>query len=418
MVYTEETQKMRKIPAELCVKCKGSKYLCGLQYCPIIERFRSFVGVLQRIDVTEKKVDGSSPPSVLVGERGYPKVRLMFNVPPNVFGDEAKNYENPSGWWGRQTLYDIISYRSGLLSAVKTHEITDPWSLYEKEISISAISEKPVRYDVSLLSTPDVRLKFDGIVMPRGPSAPAQEIKINDNSSPSKKLEKLIFDDMRASEAIINAYLNGEDVYKLTSAMSLGLLGLKKNRKLVPTRWAITSVDSIIGSYLLSKVKENTRWVDSVEVYHASYLGNYFHVLLYPSNYHSSWIEIWYPFSLWSYETTIVELNENYWGNYDFMDGGYMAARLAVLEKMNRDKIQSGFIIIREITKEYYAPVGNWHIRETVRKAMENRIAKFDNLSDAIRFVQSRLKDQKVDLFSTNVISTAIKQRKIEDFFK
>lgn len=85
---------------------------------------------------------------------------------------------------------------------------------------------------------------------------------------------------------------------------------------------------------------------------------------------------------------------------------------------MNRDKIQSGFIIIREITKEYYAPVGNWHIRETVRKAMENRIAKFDNLSDAIRFVQGRLKDQKVDLFSTNVISTAIKQRKIEDFFK
>ncbi|BBG26586.1 hypothetical protein IC007_1101 [Sulfuracidifex tepidarius] len=418
MAYTEEAEEMRKIPAELCVKCKGSKYLCGLSYCPIIERFRSFINVVQGINVNDKSVNGSSPPSVVVGERGYPKVKVMYNVPPNVYGDEARKYEDPLGWWGKATLSDIIGYRSGLLSAVKDQRIEDPWSLYEKEISVSSVSQKPVRYDVLLSSTPDAKLKFDGVIMPRGPSAPLQNIKVNDNASLSRTLEKLIFDDLRASEAVVQAYSQGEDIYKLISAMSMGLLGVKKNRKLVPTRWAITSVDSIIGTFLLGKVKESTRTIDSVSVYYSSYLGNYFHIILYPGNYRSSWIEIWYPLSLWSSETTVVELSENFWGKYEYMDGGYMAARLAVMEKLQKEDIQAGIVIIREITSEYYAPVGNWHIRETVRKAMENKISTFDNVSEAFSFVQDRLKDKKVNLFATRSVSDLVKQKKIEDFFK
>ncbi len=342
----------------------------------------------------------------------------MYNVPPNVYGDEARKYEDPLGWWGKATLSDIIGYRSGLLSAVKDQRIEDPWSLYEKEISVSSVSQKPVRYDVLLSSTPDAKLKFDGVIMPRGPSAPLQNIKVNDNASLSRTLEKLIFDDLKASEAVVQAYSQGEDIYKLISAMSMGLLGVKKNRKLVPTRWAITSVDSIIGTFLLGKVKESTRTIDSVSVYYSSYLGNYFHIILYPGNYRSSWIEIWYPLSLWSSETTVVELSENFWGKYEYMDGGYMAARLAVMEKLQKEDIQAGIVIIREITSEYYAPVGNWHIRETVRKAMENKISTFDNVSEAFSFVQDRLKDKKVNLFATRSVSDLVKQKKIEDFFK
>ncbi len=418
MAYTEEAQEMRKIPAELCVKCKGSKYLCGLSYCPIMERFRSFVRVLQGINVKDKSVNGSSPPSVIVGERGYPKVRVMYNVPPNVFGEEAKRYEDPNGWWGRATLPDIVGYRSSLLSAVKEQRVDDPWTLYEKEISITAVSQRPVRYDVQLSSTPDAKLRFDGVVMPRGPSAPLQRIQVGENSSLSKTFEKLIFDDVKATEAVIYAYSSGEDVYKLISAMSMGLLGLKKNRKLVPTRWAITSVDDIIGTFLLDKVRQNSRTIDSVSVYYSSYLGNHFHVILYPANYHSTWIEIWYPMSLWSAETTVVELDENYWGKYEYMDGGYMAARMAVMESLHKQRIQAGVLIVREITSDYYAPVGNWHIRETVRRAMENRISNFDSLAEAVSFVQGRLKDRKVDLSSTKSVSNLLKQKKIEDFFK
>jgi len=199
-------------------------------------------------------------------------------------------------------------------------------------------------------------------------------------------------------------------------ALSFGLLGKKKNRRFVPTRWAITAVDSTVGKFLYSKII-NYNEVNEIEVYHGSYLGNYFYVVLYPSKFSSIWIEIWHPLSLWSQDLTISELKENFWGEYEYLDGGYMAARLAVLEHLEEVKRQAGVIIIREITEEYFAPVGNWHIRETVRNAMKNRIGKYDNLDQAISEVNKKLK-VKINLFKLRTIKGLIKQKSIYDFFK
>jgi hypothetical protein len=38
--------------------------------------------------------------------------------------------------------------------------------------------------------------------------------------------------------------------------LSIGVLGLKKDKKLVPTRWAITATDDILAKKLLEKVKQ------------------------------------------------------------------------------------------------------------------------------------------------------------------
>ncbi|MCY0883127.1 MAG: hypothetical protein OWQ50_04860, partial [Acidianus infernus] len=162
----------------------------------------------------------------------------------------------------------------------------------------------------------------------------------------------------------------------------------------------------------------NYQEISEVEVYYQKYLGNYFHVILYPSAYQVSWIEIWHPLSLWASELTISELTENYWGEYSTMDGGYMAARLAVLEYLDNIKRSAGVIIIREITSEYFAPLGNWHIRETVRKAMENKIGKFQDLENAISFVNQRLNAKKIDLKNLNSIKRILKQKSIDQFFK
>ncbi len=49
--------KLMKIPPELCIKCRGSKTLCGLAYCPVnitdkIKKVYSFSG---------NNINGSSP---------------------------------------------------------------------------------------------------------------------------------------------------------------------------------------------------------------------------------------------------------------------------------------------------------------------------------------------------------------------
>ncbi|ACP45605.1 Protein of unknown function DUF650 [Sulfolobus islandicus Y.G.57.14] len=408
---------MHKIPAELCIKCKGHKNLCGLPYCPIMERFRGMVSSLQKIkiDTSFKLVEGSTPPSGIVGEKGYPKVSLIINIPPSVYGEDARKYENVKEWWGKVNLGDIIKLRSSLISSITTVKVEKATEYYNTEIPLAIISDNPVVSEAKL-KTLEAKLKFDGIILPRGPGGIAEEIKVVDNPKIPTKLDKLIFDDVKSAEAILELYRYNVDYYKIMHALSFGLLGKKKNRRFVPTRWAITAVDSTVGKFLYSKII-NYNEVNEIEVYHGSYLGNYFYVVLYPSKFSSIWIEIWHPLSLWSQDLTISELKENFWGEYEYLDGGYMAARLAVLEHLEEVKRQAGVIIIREITEEYFAPVGNWHIRETVRNAMKNRIGKYDNLDQAISEVNKKLK-VKINLFKLRTIKGLIKQKSIYDFFK
>ncbi|NON61495.1 Nre family DNA repair protein [Acidianus sp. RZ1] len=404
---------MRKIPAELCVRCKGNKHLCGLSSCPIVERFRTIVNITLKVSAKES-IDGSTPPSVVVGESSYPRVSLLFNVPPGVSGEDAREYENPKDWWGKRSIYEILNLRSSMISNVLKTKVDDVWKLYEREISLTTVSENPVLSMSKVNGEIKPSLKFDGYLMPRGPSINSADIKVIENPKLSRLMEKMIFDDVKASQGVIELYKNNHDLYKIINALSMGLLGRKKSRKLVPTRWAITAVDSVVGKDLLSKVREYDS-INEVEVYFQQYLGNIFHVILYPSSYRVAWIEIWHPLSLWSNELVISELSENYWGVYDFMDGGYMAARLAVLESLENRKRSAGVIIVREITKDYFAPLGNWHIRETVRRAMQNKIATLDSLSKGIEFVESRL-SKGVNLKSLKSVNGILTQRTIDSF--
>ncbi|WP_338601506.1 Nre family DNA repair protein [Sulfolobus tengchongensis] len=409
---------MHKIPAELCIKCKGHKNLCGLPFCPIMERFRGMISSLQKVRIDSssiKFVEGSTPPSAIVGEKGYPKVSLILNIPPSVYGEEARKYEDIKGWWGKLSLGDIIKLRSSLVSSMTKVRVEKPIEYYNTEIPLAVISDTPVTSEAKL-KTLEAKLKFDGVILPRGPGGTAEEIKVKDNPKIPTKIDKLIFDDIKSVEAVLELYKNSIDYYKIIHALSFGLLGRKKNRRFVPTRWAITAVDSTIGKYLYDRII-NYSEINEIEVYYASYLGNHFHVILYPSKFNAVWIEIWHPLSLWSKDLTISELKENFWGKYEYLDGGYMAARLGVLEYLEKIKRQAGIIIVREITEEYFAPVGNWHIRETVRNAMNNKIGKYDSLLEAIAEVNKRLKAQ-INLLELRTINSLLKQRSIYDFFK
>ncbi|HIP74663.1 MAG TPA: hypothetical protein EYH13_00590, partial [Thermococcus paralvinellae] len=57
---------MKLFNSRLCALCKGRKLLCGRPTCPILERFR-VVKSVKRV-VNRRKIFGSSPPSIFVGE--------------------------------------------------------------------------------------------------------------------------------------------------------------------------------------------------------------------------------------------------------------------------------------------------------------------------------------------------------------
>ncbi len=384
---------MPRIPPELCTRCKGYKLLCGLPRCPILDRFR--VQIQAATLVRGNSVEGDSPPSVLVGEYGYPRVRVHYMIPPGERGDDAAYREAPGEWSRRrEPLSRIIGLRSGMVSATIRARVQDPWRLYELEVSLAAASSRPVDSEAELARPPTPRLLFDGVSKPIGPSAPAVRVRVSSNPSIPRPVESAISDDDLASRMTVELYRRGVDVYTIQRMLSLGLLGRLRRRRLVPTRWAITAVDDMVSKYLRERLR-GAREASRAEVYYGEYLGNRFLIVIKPGPGSFEWIEAWHPSGVWTRGAgglIFWRLMEDPRGRATASDGGFSAARLPVLEHLASRGVVGDVVIIREILPSYYAPVGNWHIRETVRRALESGPVAVDPLEDELRdLISSRL---------------------------
>jgi len=362
------------IPPELCARCKGYKRLCGLPRCPILEAFQAQIRVYMRLKGPH--VSGSTPPSMLVGEFGYPRVGVYYMISVDVYGEAAREYEDPVGWADRRLgVGDILRYRSELLSARIEAPVDKPEVLYESEVGLAGVSEKPVDSEAELERVPIPSLRFDGVTKPLGPRAPARRIRVSSNPKLNPAVESVIWDELKAVEAVKTLYGSGVDVYTIQRLLSLGFLGKRARRRLVPTRWSITAVDDMVSRLLREKLRGKPE-VSDVRVHYEEYLGNRFIVIVKPGPGYFEWIEVWQPRSFWVREASkpiLWRVEENPLGSTSSMDGGFSAARLAVLEKLAEEGRRADVVIIREITPAYYAPLGNWHIRETVRRAVRRK---------------------------------------------
>ncbi len=407
----------RRIPPELCARCKGYKRLCGLPQCPILARFRAQVMAVSH----GKDVEGDTPPSLIVGEAGYPNVNVMYQVPPGSYGLSSRQHDDPKGWFERRVKLDtIIELRSKLVAGTIRARVDKPWTLYEREISVAAVSEKPVTSELRLARQPIPRLVFDGLTAPRGPSAPASMLRVTSNPKPPKPLEKLFFDDAPAAEAVVEAFSRNVDIYTIIRGFSAGLLGRLRSRRLVPTRWAITAVDSILGNWLRTML-EKLREPPEIQVYKGYYLGNRFVIIVAPGGPKVSMIEVWHPSTPWVARggPIAIEVSERPSGNPSAMDGGFMAARFAVYRALYEKGVRGRVIVIREILPEYYAPVGNWHIRETVYAALKSRpLLRTSDIRDVLDFVARNLeaKSNEIRRRISAKVRELVAQRRLDEW--
>ncbi|BAA81008.1 conserved hypothetical protein [Aeropyrum pernix K1] len=367
---------MPRIPPELCTRCKGYRLLCGLPSCPILDRLRSQARSLERARWS-REVQGSTPPSILVGERGYPGVRLYYMVPPGVAGPEAQRYEDPLGWRSSRTpLGSIVRLRSELVAGVLRADARRPHELlYQREIGPAALSERPVDSFLELARLPVPRVSFDGYTKPVGPTAPARRVEVEGNPRLEKPVERAIWEDEKAEVMAWELFNRGVNVYTIQRALSIGFLGRLRARRLVPTRWAITAVDEML-SRRLRRLLKTAPEIGGVEVYFSEYLHNRFLIILKPGPGWMEWIEIWHPHTVWTPGAggpVASVVREDPLGRKNMEDGGFSAAKLPVLEHLYSRGRRADVIIVREVLPQYYAPVGNWHIRETVKHALAQK---------------------------------------------
>lgn len=403
--------------SSLCVACKGVKMLCGLEECPILNRTRSIFNTF--LNVTKKnEVIGPTPPSSIVGEKGYPVVSVIYNIAPKSEEKDPSFYDDPKAWHNKVDLKEIVKLRSSLLGGLMRVPATDPWRLYEGEVSLALLSLKPVDSEALLKRPPVLQLSFDSLTRPLGLISPLKKLRITDSPKIDRDLEKLIWDDVLAKQAIIELYSKGKDVYLIEKALSLGLIGIRKNRKLVPTRWAITAVDDTISEYLRKEILKFDA-ISEIRIYTGEYLHNKFLIVLLPGTYEGYWLEVWYPKSIWvqsSLEPAIAVAREKPNGEIIPQDGGFSAARLAVLEYLYKNRRKAKYIILREVMPEYLVPVGNWHIRETVRVALSSKPFIARDYKEAYSFIEENLQSKIAYRAFQNLMKEAISQKSLDEY--
>jgi len=325
-------------------------------------------------------------PSVFVGWQNYPRVYagpLSLNFEP----EDSLLYDNPKQWYGFD-FPEIVDLRSSLIRSREKVNVNAPIG----NTQLLALAKTPPDIEVILKKKPKFNIVFSAIAQPMGPSGVIKKLKIADNISVEKSVEYVTSDEIKAQDAVWILYSSGIDVYTISRLMSAGLLGLRK--KMVPTRWSITTVDNILSNILIEKVKE-LPVLDEYTVFSNEYLGNHFEILFMPQRWEYEQLEAWVPNTFWTFgmtEARIIGEHETYTGRSDYAireGGGYYAVRLGALEKLHQLKRQATVLVFRETTPEYFLCVGVWECRENVRNARKTGV--FSTLDEALDDISSRL---------------------------
>jgi hypothetical protein len=404
-----------------CLKCKGRGF-CGRSFCPILAKSEALFKV-KKLDIRE--VFFGSAPTPFVGHFGYPFLNVGIMSVPEA-RDDVWEYDAPRYWAEKEyEIPKIIDFRSNLIDSRFKAHAQDRNKLLEisQEVGMASM---PVDVEVNLKEKPKFRLKTDSYTAPMGPNANLEKAEITSNPKIHTKVDKVVSDiDLKANDALIYLYQNKFDENFLTRLLSIGTLGIRKNRKLVPTRWSITACDDILAKHLIEQVKQYNEV--NYQAYFGSYLGNYYLILMFPEKWGYELFEAYLPKASWNTgnEINFMTDYESYEGRKSYAEncaGGYYSARLAVLEKFAKLKRQGNILVLRFITGEYAVPLGVWVTREAARKALANKPIEFSDrelmLKYAKAFIKKKFNYDLDNLLKESIILKNIKeQMKLTRFF-
>ncbi len=380
---------MELFDSELCVRCKGRGY-CG-KPCKILSKIREF------FPKTKTHFSGSSPPEVFVGRIGYPYINTGI-LSPQEYGN-TEDMSLPEKWYEKKlTIKQILNHRGQLVYSRFKSKISDARvnkkflstmqeiSLASKSVSTEFFLKKPVSFHTLI----------DKHLPVIGNPAPLKSIRLEENPKIKRKVDYIVSDtDNKAASSILELYKITE-TSNIIKILSAGLLGLKKNRKLVPTRWAVTATDDTLSKFLLKKIKFYPE-INEIFLFHGYYVGNHYEILLLPDKFSFEVIEAYMSGSTWNPSSTInfSQDYESFNGRKTYassVTGAYYTIRLAVCEYLEKIKRQAACFIMREERPEYNAPLGVGILRELGRDILNKKPETFYTIQQALNQAQTRMK--------------------------
>lgn len=335
-----------------------------------------------------KDLEGSTPPSVFIGRWSYPKVYAG----PMMVGEtgDTSIMDSPESWIGEhKTQEDIINYRMNLVRGKQLIKITDLENPFVEKLQDISLASKSIDSEATFGKRPRGALLTEDS-MPHGPSAVIEKFDI-DAVRWDKQLEKTFYDtDLTAREAVLNLHNKDVPFTAMQKAFSVGAIGTKYKRKLVPTRWSITACDSTLADLFLKKVRKFDI-LDTYRVYEFGSLNNYYIIILTPTEWQYEWYEAFIQLIgkeelIFSDYETNTDKKE-----YSSVGGCYYTSKMAVLDALVKEKKQAGLIVLRE-AYEGYVPLGVFNVRENMKNAMSSPYKEFETLKDALKYAGTKLK--------------------------
>ena len=373
---------LREDPS-MCLRCRSAQLLCGKPVCPILLKYRAFERTLPMVEGIE--LEGSSPPGLFVGRFGYPKVSLGPLLSPEHGSTEL--LDTPEEWVGR-SVAEVVSFRTGLVRGTTRIRVTDaekPVPFLE-DIQLLGIAGESVESEATFRRPPRGHLALSDSTPPFGPSAPIERFRL-DVRRVDPHLDRLASDtDANARLAVTELYDRGVRVSRIQRAFSVGVLGRRGRRKIVPTRWSITAVDDLLSKQNLEQIRDLPE-LSEILLYRLTALDNRWLIVLLPGAYRYESIEAWYPNTLWNPSPSrivVIGDHEGFRGRttYASIGGCYYAARLATSEALLSLGRQAGVLVLREVHPGEILPLGVWNVREHVRQAMHTPPERLPDLAE------------------------------------
>lgn len=386
---------------DLCPACKRN----GRVFCPHSSSLFVKAEVDQKLS---ENIAGPSPPNLFIGTYGYPFISAgpMISIGASV--------DDPAKMYGME-YKEIIRQRSNMVIGRQTHSIFES-SRKLGELQDAVMSVKDVDMEAAFREKPRLSLSMDNILQPMGPTATLKDFSVIGNPAVPRVVDQIREDNIRAVDALSELTDKGFDSHYLTKILSAGILGRRERKKMVPTRWAITATDDMVGKQMIEKAKLLPQ-AEEFMVFSTEYLFNHFEVIILPGAFEFEQFEAWIGSD--PKYASVSEEYEGFEGRTAYAStqgGGYYAGRFGVAWGMiNVLKKQGRAVVIREILPDYTIPVGVWEVRENARHAMMQKPFRAETLKAALDNAFTRLKVPRIRYLEKTRI---LRQSKISDFLR
>jgi hypothetical protein len=385
--------------------------ICGKENC---KEHSFFLGKTKTI----KEFSGSSPPEIFVGKWDYPNVYTGI-LAPQEYG-ETKVFSSPELWHERKIkIPQILDFRKKLIYGRVKSNVKNVYDSQEnkfnqvfKEI---AMTSSPVATEFKLKKPIEKHQERESSVPLIKNAATISHVRLEENPRIESKVDYLVNDtQVKSVQSIIELNQARIDTSTIIKILSAGLLGTQKNRRLVPTRWSITAVDDTLSKNNLKEIRYYPT-INEILVFTAEYLGNHYEFLLLPET--------------WSFEVIEISLkSDGVWQDYEqfsgrktyasSVTGAYYANRLALTEYLKNIGRQAQCLVMRQVSEEYYAPLGVGILRQVSREAFSKQPERFSSITQALEKIQTRLRIPITTYTNkSNLLKNYGKQQRLEKWF-